>query len=73
MRADSLLHRTAVRAWRLASIGFVVAAGLVLVGGLLAGQNRATSDSLVLAGFGLFLPSLALGWVGLLQRRPDAH
>ena len=43
----------------------IAAAALVLVGGLLAGASRTTSDSLVLAGFGLLLPSIVFGWLGL--------
>jgi hypothetical protein len=52
-------------AWRLAAFGMVVAAALVLVGGFLAGADRALSDSLVLAGFGVLIPSVLLGWLGL--------
>ena len=72
-RVRAALHTLGVRAWRLAAVGFVLAASCVLVGGLMAGTDRATSDSLVLAGFGLFLPSLALGWVGLLRQTPATH
>jgi hypothetical protein len=72
-RLRAALHRLAVRSWRLAAVGFVLAASCVFAGGLLAGSDRATSDSLVLAGFGLFLPSLALGWVGLLRQTPATH
>lgn len=55
-------HRNA---WRLARVGMIAAAALVLVGGLLAGASRSTSDTLVLAGFGLLLPSIVFGWLGL--------
>ncbi len=47
------------------SNSMLAAAALVLVGGLLAGPSRPLSDSLVLAGFGVLLPSVALGWLGL--------
>lgn len=73
-RVRAGLHMLGVYAWRLAAVGFVLASACVLVGGVLAGRDRATSDSLVLAGFGLFLPSLVLGWVGLLRQTPtDRH
>lgn len=52
-------------AWRLAALGMIAAAAFVLVGGLLAGADRPLSDSLVLAGFGLLIPSVLLGWLGL--------
>ena len=52
-------------AWRLARLGMIAAAALVLVGGLVAGASRTTSDAIVLAGFGLLLPSIVLGWLGL--------
>lgn len=67
MSLDLLLQRIGRFAWRLASVGFIAAATLVLLGGLVAGRNRSMSDALVLAGFGLFLPALALGWVGLMR------
>lgn len=57
--------RLSLLAWRLARIGMLAAAALVLVGGLLAGPSRTLSDSLVLAGFGVLLPSVVLGWLGL--------
>jgi hypothetical protein len=52
-------------AWRLAAVGMVLAASLVLVGGIAAGTNRTFSDLLVLAGFGALIPSVMLGWLGL--------
>lgn len=52
-------------AWRLAAAGMVLAALLVLVGGIAAGADRTISDQLVLSGFGLLIPSVMLGWLGL--------
>lgn len=60
-----LRDRLSLFAWRLARVGMLAAAALVLIGGLLAGPSRELSDSLVLAGFGVLLPSLAFGWLGL--------
>jgi hypothetical protein len=52
-------------AWRLAAVGMVLAASLVMVGGVAAGSNRSFSDLLVLAGFCALIPSVMLGWLGL--------
>jgi len=59
------LDRCSRLAWRLARVGLGGAAALVLVGGLLAGASRSLSDSLVLAGFGLLVPSVAFAWLGI--------
>jgi len=60
-----LADRISRSAWRVARLGLATAALLVLVGGLLAGPSRSLSDSLVLAGFGVLVPSVALAWVGI--------
>jgi len=59
------VDRLSRTAWRLARIGLASSAALILVGGFLAGPARHLSDSLVLVGFGVLVPSVALAWAGI--------
>jgi hypothetical protein len=60
-----LLSRSRRVAWRLAKVGMLTATALVFCGGLLAGPARHLSDVIVLAAFGVLIPSVALAWIGL--------
>jgi branched-subunit amino acid ABC-type transport system permease component len=57
--------RIARCAWAVGRVALLVAAGLALTGGLLAGVNRPLSDSVVLGAFAAAVAALPLCALGL--------